>query len=111
MKKKSLQRIEDFYVSQGYNGDELRKISSKDKDYQKLLKERKSKLTKQTSLTKTEEKKYVMSTDEDYEILGKVKQLEKMKLTKGERFLVKLIKTQLEHPWRKYLILELHKIF
>lgn len=110
MKKKSLPRIEDFYANQGYKGDELRKILLKDKDYQKLLNERKQKLTKKISLTRKEEKKYVMSTDEDYEILGKVKQLEKIKLTKEEKFLVKLIKTQLEHPWRKYLILELNKI-
>jgi len=108
--KKSLQRIEDFYISQGYKGDELRKILLKDKDYLKLLKERKQKLTKKISVTKAEEKKYVLSTDEDYEILGKVKQLEKMKLTKEEKFLVKFIKTQLEHGWRKSLIKELDKI-
>jgi hypothetical protein len=32
-----------------------------------------------------------MSTDEDDEILGKIKQLEEMKLTKEEKLLVKLI--------------------
>ena len=84
--KKSLQRIEDFYMSQGYKGDELRKILSKDKDYQKLLQERKQKLTKKISLTKTEEKKYVMSIDQDYEILSKVKQLEKLELNKRRSF-------------------------
>ncbi len=108
--KKSLQIIEDSYMSQGYKGDELRKILSKDKGYQKLLKERKQKLTKKISLTKTEEKKYVMSIDQDYEILSKVKQLEKLNLDKEEKFLIKFIRTQLEHDWRKWLIKELDKI-
>ena len=108
--KKSLQRIEDFYVKQGYKGDELRKILSKDKEYQKLLKERKQKLTKKISLTETERKKYVMSINEDYEIISKVKQLEKLNLNKEEKFLIKFIRTQLEHDWRKWLIKELDKI-
>lgn len=110
MKKKSLQEIEDFYKNQGYTGDKLRKILAKDKEWLSLVNERKQKLTKKISLTKAEQKKYVMSTDEDYEILGKIKQLEKMKLTKEEKFLVKLIKTQLEHDWRKPLIQTLNKI-
>ncbi len=108
--KKSLQKIEDFYMSQGHKGPELRKILSKDKAYQKLLKERKQRLTKKVSLTKTEKKKYVMSIDEDYEILSKVKQLEKLNLNKEEKFLIKFIRTQLEHDWRKWLIKELDKI-
>ena len=108
--KKSLQRIENFYLSEGYKGNELRKILSKDKDYQQLLEERKQKLTNKISLTKTEEKKYVMSIDEDYEILSKVKQLEKLDLNKDEKFLIKFIRTQLEHDWRKWLIKELDKI-
>jgi len=108
MKKKSLQRIEDFYTSLGYKGSRLRKILLKDKDYLKLLKERKQKLTKKISVTKAEKKKYVLSTDGDYEILGEVKQLENMKLTKEEKFLVKFIKTQLEHNWRKPLIRMAH---
>ena len=110
MKKNSLQRIEDFYISQGYKGDELRKILLKDKDYLKLLNERKQKLTKKISLTKTEEKKYVMSIDEDYEILSKVKELEKLNLSKEDKFLVKFIRTQLEHDWRKQIIQTLNKI-
>ncbi|MBI2459432.1 MAG: hypothetical protein HYV53_02675 [Parcubacteria group bacterium] len=108
--KKSLQRIENFYLSQGCKGYELRKVLLKDKDYQKLLKERRQKLTKKISLTKTEEKKYAMSIDKDYEILFKVKQLEKLKLNKEEKFLIKFIRTQLEHDWRKWLIEQLDKI-
>lgn len=102
--KKSLQKIEDFYISQGFSGEELRKKILKDKAYSKLLLERKQKLGKQISLTKAEEKKYVMSVDEDYEILSKIKQLEKLNLRKEDKFLVSFIRAQLEHDWRKPLI-------
>lgn len=109
-KRKSLQEIEDFYISHDYVGEKLRRILLKDKDYLKLLKERKQQLTKRTTLTKTEKRKYVMSTDKDYEILSKVKQLEKLNLDKEEKFLVRFILTQLEQDWRKGLIKELDKI-
>ena len=66
--------------------------------------------TKRFPLTKTEQRKYVMSTNEDYEILQKVKKLEKLKLTKEEKILVWLIKTQLEPKWRKYLLQTLSKL-
>ncbi len=112
MKKKfkSLQEIEDFYVRLGYRGNKLREALSKDKEYQRLLKERKQKLTKQFKVTSREKKKYVLSTDADFEILGKCKQLEKLKLTKEDKFLVKLIKSQLEDDWRKSLIQTLNKL-
>ena len=42
-----------------------------------------------------------MSVDENCEILSKIKKLEKLKLSKEERFLIKFIKTQLEYNWRK----------
>ena len=67
--------------------------------------------TKRFPLTKTEQRKYVMSTNEDYEILQKVKKLEKLKLTKEEKILVWLIKTQLEPKWRKYLLQTLNNLF
>ncbi|MBI4453596.1 hypothetical protein HY636_03040 [Candidatus Woesearchaeota archaeon] len=51
-----------------------------------------------------------MSTNEDYEILKKVKVLEKLKLTKEDKTLMQLIKTQLEFEWRKYLIKTLDTI-
>lgn len=107
MRNKSLQQIqeiEDFYNSLGYRGDKLRKVLAKDGQYQRLLKERKEKLTKRFKVTPSEKKKYVLLTDDDFEILAKCKQLEKLKLTKEDRFLVKLIKTQLEDDWRKPLL-------
>ncbi len=104
-----LQEIQDYYEKQGYSGDKLRKALEKDKEWCKLVNERKSKLRKKFSITKQEEKKYVMSTDKDYEILSKIKQLEKVSLTSEDKSLVKLIKTQLEHDWRKSLIQTLNK--
>ena len=52
-----------------------------------------------------------MSTNEDYEILNKVKKLEKEKLKKEDKMLVWLIKTQLEFDWRQYLIQTLNRLF
>ena len=61
-------------------------------------------------LTKTEQREYVMPTSEDYEILKKVKQLEKLKVTKEEKISLRLIKTQLEPEWRRYLLQALNKL-
>ena len=61
-------------------------------------------------LTKAEKKKYVMAEARDYEILAKIKQLEKLKLSQKDKFLVKFIRSQLERDWRKYLIKELNKL-
>ena len=102
--------IEDFYKHEGYSGEKLRKILERDKEWKKLIKKRKQKLEKKFALTKLESEKYVMSTDDDYEILSKIKKIEKMKLTNEKKLLVKLIKSQLEHDWRKNLIKTLNKI-
>ncbi len=61
-------------------------------------------------LTKLEQKKYVMLTNEDYMVLSKVKQLETLKLSKTDNHLVRLIKTQLESDWRKYLMQTLNQL-
>lgn len=110
MKKKSLQAIEDFYKNKGYSGSRLRLILVKDKEWSRLVKERREKLGKKISATKHEKKKYVLSTKQDYEILGMCKELEKRKLTKQGKSVVKLIKSQLEHDWRKPLKRELNKL-
>ncbi|NQU98853.1 hypothetical protein HQ533_05270 [Candidatus Woesearchaeota archaeon] len=62
------------------------------------------------NLTPLEKKKYVMPTDRDFEILAKCKELEKLKLTKEDKLLVKFIKTQLERDWRKPLLVKLNKL-
>ncbi|MFH0974051.1 MAG: hypothetical protein V1817_04680 [Candidatus Micrarchaeota archaeon] len=103
MKNKSLQEIEDFYVENGYADEKLRQVLMKDLEYQTLLKEKKRKRAKQLGITSTEEKKYVLSTDADIEILRECRRLEKLRLTKEERFLIKLVKSQLEIDWRKAL--------
>ena len=108
--EKSLQKIVDFYINRGYKDEKLRNILKSDKAYIKLLNERKQKLSKKFHLTKSEERKHVMSADQDYEILGKIKILEKMKLKKEEKFLVNFARTQLEHDWRKPLMKMLNKV-
>ena len=106
--KKSLQGIQDFYVDLGYKGERLRGALLKDKEYQKLLRERKQKLAKRF-LDKTE-KKYVLSTNQDFESLEKIKSLEKLRLTKEDNLLVKFIRSQLELEWRKPILKELDRI-
>lgn len=41
MKRRSLQQIEDFYINLGYRAAKLREVLEKDREYQKLLTERK----------------------------------------------------------------------
>lgn len=65
---------------------------------------------KRVHLTSKEKKKYLLPTDKDFEILAKFKQLEKLKLTKEDKFLVKFIKTQLEKDWRKPLLKVLNQL-
>lgn len=110
MKEKSLQQIEDYYLHLGFKGEKLREMLTKDKNYQLLLKERKQKLTQRFKITSSEKKKYVLSTDEDFEILNKCKTLEKLKLTPEDKRLVKLIKTQLKDDWRTPLIITLNQL-
>ena len=61
-------------------------------------------------ITPSEKKRYVLSQDKEIKILLKCKQLEKLKLTKQDKYLVKLIKTQLEDDWRKPLLKEVNKL-
>ena len=108
--KPSLQKIEDYYIRKGFRGDKLRKILESDKEYQKILTERKRGLTKKFSISKNEEKKYVLSTDNDHEILGKIHELEKKKLSESDKELVEFIRTQLEEDWRTPLVEVLDKL-
>ena len=68
------------------------------------------KIEKSVVLTPTEKKKYLMVNEKDYEILSKIRELEKLKLTKEDRVLVSFIRTQLENDWRKPLIRTLDKL-
>ena len=69
-----------------------------------MKKYEKERLIRKYKVTAAERNKYILPENADFEILSKCKQLEKLKLTKEDRFLVKLIKTQLEDDWRKNLI-------
>jgi len=106
----SLQQVGDHYLQRGYRGDRLRKALAKDKDYQQLLRWRRLRLTKQFRVTPTEKRQYVLATDDDFEILAKCKRLGRLKLSKQDKMLVKLIKTQLEDDWRPRLITSLNQL-
>lgn len=55
-------------------------------------------------------KRYIIDEKRDMIIYQKIKKLEKKKLSKEKKEMLKLIKTQLEGDWRKYLIQELNKL-
>jgi len=107
----SMDIITDRYVTLGYKGIELRKVLEKDKEYQLFLEARKRNIIKKYNLTPAEKKKYFMPSDRDYEILEKCKQLKKLRLSKEDKRIVKLILTQLYDDWRKPLIQELNRLF
>jgi len=47
-----------------------------------------------------EKKNYVFKEPRDYKILVKIKELERKKLTKNDKEVIKLIRTQLKDDWR-----------
>ncbi|MFA4831572.1 MAG: hypothetical protein WC862_04080 [Patescibacteria group bacterium] len=55
-------------------------------------------------------KKYLLPTKRDREILEKCEMLEKNKLSKQDKFTVKLVKSQLEDDWRAPLLRVLNKL-
>jgi hypothetical protein len=110
MKRRSLQEIEDFYVNKGLSGSALREVLENDADYQRLLEERKEQLTRKFDVSVEEQERYVLSTDSDYEILGKIHKLEKKPLSKEDKNLVQFIRTQLEEDWRSPIIKVLNKL-
>lgn len=106
----SLQEIGDRYLQLGYRGERLRKALAIDKDYQRLLRQRQQRLTRQFRISPAEKKRYVLATDDDFEILEKCKRLETSQLRREDKILVKLVKTQLEDDWRQYLITALNRL-
>jgi len=105
----SIDKLIGFYVKLGYTGYKLKKVLGKDKSYWRLIKERRAEL-RRLGLDQSEIKKYVLLTNKDVEILITCKRLEKINLTKEDRSLVKLIKTQLEEDWRTPLKIELNRL-
>ena len=102
--------IEDNYVNLGFRGKKLQAALSKNKEYRRLLSERRSKLSTKFKITKSEREKYVLSTEMDFEILQQCKNLEKLKLKEEDGILVKHFKSQLEYDWRKPLLKTLKKL-
>ena len=108
--KKSLQQIEDYYIRKGLSGSKLRKALEADKECQEIVAKRKARLTKKFKITQEEKKEYVLSTDQDYEILGKIKRLEKQKLSVEDKKLIKFIRTQFKDDWRTPIVKLLNTI-
>ncbi|NQS90058.1 ClbS/DfsB family four-helix bundle protein [Patescibacteria group bacterium] len=65
-----------------------------------IQKDRKSKLRKKFKASNKDLKRYVLSTNQDYEILEMIYKLEDKKLLAQDKRLVQLIRTQLEDDWR-----------
>ena len=108
--QKTLQSIIDSYYERGLRGDELREALNKDLEYQHILSERKAKISKQFSILDEDLEKYVLSVDEDWEILSKIYELESKNLSAQDRELIKFIRSQLEHDWRKPLMEKLNNL-
>lgn len=108
--RKSLQKIEDYYAGRGLRGVALREAVQSDKRYHEILTEKKRKLAKRIRVTPNDKKRYVLSTDIDYEILHRIYELERRKLYERDKELIKFIRTQLEHDWRQPIIKILKKL-
>ena len=61
-------------------------------------------------ITLYEKKNYGFKEPRDYKILAKIKEVEIKKLSKSDKEIVKLIRTQLKDDWRADLIKELNKL-
>ena len=109
-KNKSLQEIEDYYYRKGLRGDALRKATQKDREYMRILRERWSRLTKTFLVRSRDRERYILSTDQDYEILDRIYRLERKKLSERDKALVKLARTQLEHHWRTPILKFLNEL-
>ncbi|MBI2622306.1 hypothetical protein HYW66_01570 [Candidatus Microgenomates bacterium] len=107
---KSLQQIEDYYLAKGLRGEELRNVLEKDREYQRLLQERKSRIRNKYGISEEEEKEYLLPNEEDYEILSLVKLLENKNLSNIDSQTVKLIKAQLLDDWRGSLLEKLKQL-
>ena len=105
---KTLDELVGFYAKLGYTGFNLKSKVEKDGRYAQLLKKRKDYLTK-IGVSKIEQKKYVLLTGKDVEILRRCNKLEKT-VNKEDGLVVKLIKTQLEEDWRSPLMKKLKEL-
>lgn len=107
---KSLQQIEDYYLSQGLKGEVLRKALENDREYQNLLKERKAVIRNKYGITEEEEEQYLLPNEEDYQILSIIKELESKNLSDSDKEIVEFIKSQLRIDWREPLLEKLKQL-
>ena len=61
-------------------------------------------------LTSYEKRNYVMEDEKDFIILSKIRKLERKKLGKSQKEMVRLIRSQLKKNWRLPLIKQWDKL-
>ena len=88
----------------------MRKATENDEEFMQILRKRWLKLTKKFVVKPSDRKKYILSSDQDYEILGRIYELEKKKLSAKDKALINLVRTQLEHHWRTPIIKFLNRL-
>lgn len=103
----SLQSIQDSYEQQGLRGERLRKALADDGEYQRLLAAKHAALASAQNVPPEDAGRYVMATDRDIEILGKIRMIETLPLSEHDARAVRLIRAQLEYDWRTSLLAEL----
>lgn len=108
--KKTLQLIEDYYLSKGFNGERLRNVLEKDKEFQRLLKLKKAKIKSKYGISDVEEKEYLLPNEEDYQVLSITKKLKAKNLSRADDELVDLIVSQLKLDWRESLFRKLNRL-
>lgn len=106
-----MQGIEDFYFNLGYRSKKFHSALKNDKEYQKLLKEKKQKVSRTLKINPAGKKKYVLATDIDLEILSQRNNLLKQSPSESDEELIELIKSQLLDDWRSPLLKKLKSLF
>jgi len=61
-------------------------------------------------ISKEEKRKYVLADKQDYEILTKIHQLEKLSLSPDDKEFINFIRTQLEKDWRTPILKVLNNL-
>lgn len=107
---RTLTQIEDYYLNQRLKGETLRNALEADKEYQRLLKIRKSIVRNKYNVTEEEEKVYLLPNEDDYEILSIVKTLEGKNLADHDREIIELVRSQLTDDWREPLLKKLEQL-
>lgn len=103
--------IENKYFRKGYQGNKLAAALKKDKEYRRILKQKRVDVQSSLKLvTQKELKKYVLSEKEDFIILNLIHSLERQKLSSADRALVEIMKAQLEHDWRRSILNKLKNL-